>query len=305
MARTLIYALGSVGHGTKRLAKAFADIGIDSGHDVMGQGAYGSVKDVPNFLEKGLYHHDTYPRGTPQGGLVGDDIVANLFFAYAPYRFRAKKDVPSFLQGEIVATLRKALGRYLEGEGYLVDINTHLADFWPFISDAVAKKTRCIHLTKDPREWVQKLMYFHSFSETSTNYGSVHNIDTIYPPLIPAYKKLLEDQGRFTVCCQYWTDLHSWFDNAWTLRIRVEDFNKPETSARVLSALLPKATVEQKAAFTLADEKYVDGYSVRRHERFTTGETGFPPWEEWDKKTKATFNKICGPLSERFGYGYA
>lgn len=292
--KTLLYALALQGRGTKRLAHALTSLGLEGGHEIMGQGNYASVRDVPNFLANALKNSKYRWHGDPAGGQVGDNEVAWAFFAYIRTRFSGEVTQEAF---DVRRILDKALSRFLTDSGppwkgdprdLFVDINAHLADFWPLV-DTLGCKTRCIHLTRDGRRWVQKVVRLSAFTGKGGHYSSVHVPDTCYPPdPVRWWSRIDMHITPFAKACDYWRDMHSWFLEAGRPRVRVEDFNKPEIADRLLCLLYPEVGAALRPVFEqeLRDPKY----------------DGPPAEEDWDDAKEAVFQRICGDLQKKLGY---
>ena len=295
--KTLIYALCAQGHGTERLAKALTNLGLVGGHEITGSGTYGSITPVSNQLSVNFYSRGDYSLGEPIGGYTGDNKLAEAFFRWNKIRFMDK--YPEEVK-ELRVQLLEALSTYVYGDGFFVDIGAFIADWYPLVEDLANSgifRTRSIHLTKDGREWVQKLMFYKTATVESSHYGSVHNEYTIYPPIVPGTEGLT----RFEQVCHMWSDLHSWFYKGGRKIVHVEDFNTPETADMLLEELFPEADQRQREAFSLVDEAYSeDGH--RPHLGLEQGPWGFKSYDAWDSQLKGVFDSICGPMMRTLGY---
>jgi hypothetical protein len=301
--KTLLFACACAGHGTTRLAKGLTDIGLEGGHEIVGQGTYGSLGDVPNALEGAFTNPGTYLFGSSIGGYVGDNILAEAYRKWAPVRWSYNppwdiREGSVSCMDSFESAFAFSIKRYLAGTGYFVDINTHLADWWPMLIH-LGIPNRRVHITKDPREWIQKVLSYGYFSEHCNNYGSPSTYDTIYP--YDVYK----DRGlsRFEKVCHYWNDIHNWFSKCpRTWRFKVEDFNERAVQLLILDKLYPEATEDQVASFSLhTDGVDKNGYKV--HPNWESMEhTGYPPYSKWSTKDKDTLYKICGFLMREFRY---
>lgn len=296
--KTLIYALCSKGHGTKKLAKALTNLSIIGGHEIIGNGDYGSIQPVPNHLAIDFHFPGDYEVGEPIGGFVGDNRLTEAFFQWNSVRFHDTYCSAEVL--ELQKILLEAMRPYITGDGFFIDISSHLADWYPLIEDlasAQAFQTRAVHLTKDGRQWIQKLMFHKALTSDATHYGSVHNSKTIYPPLIPG----TEGMTRFEQVCHVWADLHAWFLKSNRKVFHVEDFNKGETAKALLEELFPEADYRQRKTFTLYDEKYgTSGYVS--HPGWVEGSWGFPSYDSWNSSLKDIFESICGDMMRTLGY---
>lgn len=306
MARTLIYALASLSHGTDTLARALTEIGLEGGHEIIGWGQRGALLDLPGEKQSQLYNRGEYetPEGERQYGLpaCGDNILAMVAHTcWYPLRGRPFKELDEPLQTGLKSLLRIATTRYLRGSGFFVDISGFLADFFPVL-DALEIPSRAIHLTRDGRAWVQKLQFFHGFSEARmTAYGNAPDKKWVYgyPVRWPGTP---EGVSTFYAACFYWAHLHRWFLTAKRPIVHCEDYNASETALAVLSYLYPEATLEQCLRFTLHDARY--GNLEARERQYAQGPNGFPCWQDWSDVQARTFKHLCGDVMKELGYDY-
>lgn len=315
--RTLIYTLAPQGSGTRRLAKALTDIGLMGGHEVVGQANCGSVRDINHVLRTHLFNPCGYPIGEDDEGDAGDNDLADAFFEWAKVRFQ-EVDVGTLkIYAPVVA---RALHRFLiMGDPHkevFVDSSHWLADWYPvldylcddgkylYTGPQPGWSSRSIHLSRDPREWVQKWMWHGVGTRGSGgHYGSIHNEWTLYPP----WPHECRYSSRFERVCTMWRDLHRWLLRGKRKHFRVEDFNRSETAKAILAELLPEATDDQREAFSLTTEGRSETGTATRKQLYDTWNTGphkTAPWPEWSDELWETFNGICGDTAGRLGYKY-
>ena len=302
--RTLLCTMASRGHGTARLALALARIGIPGGHELFGCGPCGSMRTIPSYVNACLQNFPAFPIGEDiPCNNVTDNVVACSFFRWNQIRFSvtALDQVPA----DIVYVFRNALETFLDtGVGFLYDSGYTIGD-WYSLVNLCGYTHRVVHLCKDGREWVQKLMFYGCMSPASSHLGSMQDIDHIHPFPLDSQK----GKSPFELLCLHWSGLHKWYLDYDALRVPVEHFNCEAMQLRILDALYPEAAEEQRIIFcnTLTDADgslyYENGYKMADAYSKSRGPyTGFPRYYDWDDWHKETFTSICGGVMERLGY---
>lgn len=269
--KTLIYALAGGGHGTARLASALTSIGLEGGHEVFGMGDGGSCADVPQTLVNSLYRSSTYEIDMTASN--GDNRAADAYFDFAPHIHNLAYD--DLIRYECEKVIRDGLFRFLEGDGAFFDIGRHLADMWPIIEN-MGIETRCIHVIRDGRSWVSKMLSLGAFSY----YGETHTLETMYPYI---HSPVREGKSFQEQCCIAWRDMHEYFFKADKKMIRLMDYRLPDIAEEILRTLLPGPTAGQCYTFTKAMQST---QPQRRH----------PDFDD------AMFWDICGQVMTRAGF---
>jgi len=305
--KVLLYALALQGCGTRTLARALAAAGLPGGHEVFGQGMYGSATDVPNFLRHGIYTKGYNP---PEeiGGFTGDGFTAAaLFKLYKTLRTNTEALIiqPSYdaLYDFCFDVVRKTFERYLDGSGCFFSIGQQIAEWWPII-DIVFPKRRCIHLTQHGKYFVQRAMTLNMFSNDSIKYGPEHVLQTIYPPLPTT---ALESDTRFELVCKHWTEMNEWFLMAEVPTFHVEDFNNEKTALNLFERLTNHeeiiVTPEAQADFIKAlhsSSVTTNGHTKKGYHKDYAN--GFEHPDNWNAWCNNAFNSVCGKTMKKLRY---
>lgn len=289
--KKLIMALALRGHGTSTLARAFRDCGFEGGHEVVGSGSYGSCTPVPNHQVNNLHNSDLN-FGDIVGGYTGDNELSDLYKKWHWYKAEPTKE----LFTEALPIVDRALGYFLHvgSRDVFVDISHYLAEFWPVVRYLCEDNVSIVHLTKDPRTWVQKQMYEGAFTEREPHYGSVHTDEYRQIKLTDDY--LSSCSNRIQSLCTYWDTCHRFFLACGSPIYHVEDFNSRGVSESVASTLVGCVP----PGFTLQRDRY--SQKDMTEDKYTTGPTPCPKFEEWDPTDQDTLISICGETADLLGY---
>jgi hypothetical protein len=280
-----------MGHGTKRFSKAFADIGIPSGHEAVGSSWCGFIDVVPQhcwLLKKPQnYNPDISPFSD------GDNKLAET---YLNWRNTGINMFDDNILEEIRPVLEKDLLPFFSDNNIFVDSNAFLSLFWPVISKIDWLDSRCIHVVRDPIRWAQKVVNCGNFIEKGGHYGNRHNPNSLFPD----GSKLTINKPPFQRALIYWNRMHKYFNKNKCLVFKCEDFNKKETATAIIEYLYPEATSEQKNDFSLyhnigRDDLYLSTSQCVNGAKHPNDFTEV----DWD-----IFNKSAG-LYKTFGYEYS
>lgn len=283
--KTLIYVLAPYMNGTKRLASALTECcDLEGGHEIMGQGPYGSMKELPWWIGHRPHVKSGYGPEEESHGQPGDGLVANFYFEWAEKRYKhAKRFDALYYAGRVHMALRK----YLDGDGFFVDINCHLADFWPCFeispsNGSMKQSTRFVHLIRDGRMWAQRAVeVYKSFTGDGMHYGAIQNPETLYPYRDPKWRH----EAPIIQAYRYWNALHTWFMTSGAKTFRLESFSDNAVAKQMLMGLYPEATPEQVSSFCRTLER--------------GSESELLPYDE------AAFEEICGDTMRKAGYKWA
>lgn len=287
--KTLIYILAPYQNGTHTLSRLLTEeLGLEGGHEIMGQGAHGSMKELPWWICHQKCVKSGYGPEEESHGQPSDGRIADMYFEWVPYRYDGGDgeiwDDGVEYCGEWVA---RAFNNYLDGNGFFVDINCHLADFWYSFEYYAQRKNlqfRRVHLIRDGRMWAQRVVeQYKSFTGSGMHYGAVQNSETLYPYRDPKWRH----EPAIIQAYRYWNALHTWFMTSGATTFRLEDLTNVETSSKLLNELYPEATVEQVKNFCDLLSKRYGMSEVQRV---------LEPYDE------DAFEKICGDTMRKVGY---
>lgn len=161
---------------------------------------------------------------------------------------------------------------------------------------------KILHIIRDPRDFVTSFMNWRS---QKLHRMFLHHCVPFWQPnpwcvgdaSITTYFKM----SKFEHFCWIWAFKNNLFETKWEnsgaeyLRLRMEDVSAvPRSDGIGINNLASFLNISTSKLVDLWNHSPVVNQSIKKH---------FPNWRQWPKGRAIIFDKYCGPLMAKYGYG--
>jgi hypothetical protein len=197
---------------------------------------------------------------------------------------------------------RRAFIRRMPGDVY-VEANIGYYGLLDITPRAFADH-RALFFIRDGREWVRSHMNWgEAYNKRGLRKVISHNWPSPGKALGDPYHAEWPKFSRFERLCWAWTRLNEFAlstlaRNPMVRVVRFEDVFAGEQRERNLSGAIDFATAH------LGDSKArISSMSGQLEHRTHASSGDFPAWQDWTTQQRRSFERLCGLLMERLGYG--
>jgi len=296
--RPFLMVLALPGHGTARLAHGLAQLGLEGGHSVIGSANVGSVTPVASIMRTHLENpREGFLDSISDCGdcATGDGKLAALWGMYMQSILNA---VPSALCDElmrqrVLQAVQPFLGKPLTS--LFFDISHRISPYYQFFMKH-CQDVRVVHLVRDPRQWVQYVVWSRFFEPCGEVYGSIDKPSRKLFQCAEAWA----DCDPFKKACLYWTAMHRYFLSFGVTVVRTSDFNS--TAAQAISSVyrLPADVKLNLHSPSFSANGTRLGSAPRS--KPDKEHTAFPNYDEWTKQQKDFLFDSCGSTMREVGF---